>query len=53
MTYEILSEVFKDAYPEIDEPTEEDWEELASDHISAMIAERRTIILSDGETWLL
>ena len=53
MTYEILSEVFKDAYPEIDEPTEEDWEELASDHISAMIDERRTIILPENEKWLL
>ena len=51
MTYEVLSEVFKDAYPEIDEPTEEDWEELASEHLAEMIAERRTT-LSEDEKWL-
>lgn len=52
MTYEILSEVFKDAYPEIDEPTEEDWEELASEHLADMIAERH-ITLTENEKWLL
>ena len=29
MTYDLLSEVMKDAYPEIDEPTEEDWDNHA------------------------
>ena len=29
MTYDLLSEVMKDAYPELDEPTEEEWDNHA------------------------
>ena len=44
LTNEKLSEVMKDAYPEIDEPTEEDWdnhtiaqlEELNLDRFAAL-----------------
>jgi len=46
MTYE------KDSFDREDYLTEEDWEELASEHLAEMIAERR-ITLTEDEKWLL
>ncbi len=45
MTYE------KNSFDRRDYLTEEDWEELASEHLAEMIAERRTP-LSEDEKWL-